>query len=53
MGHPPGFLLAMAVAIQMTRWAVHRWGGKRFWTAALMLFVLASALCAASWNDTR
>lgn len=48
-----GFLLAMAVAIPVTGWAEHRWGGKRVWTAALMLFVLASALCAASWNDTR
>ncbi|GAA4239692.1 MDR family MFS transporter [Actinomadura meridiana] len=47
-----GFLLAMAVAIPVTGWAEHRWGGKRTWTAALTLFVLASVLCAASWNDT-
>ncbi|MFG2014452.1 MFS transporter [Actinomadura geliboluensis] len=42
----------MAVAIPTTGWAEHRWGGKRVWTAALMLFVLASALCATSWTDT-
>ncbi|MEV4678570.1 hypothetical protein AB0K34_43600 [Actinomadura sp. NPDC049382] len=42
----------MAVAIPVTGWAEHRWGGKRVWTVALVLFVLASALCAASWNDT-
>ncbi|QKW34614.1 multidrug efflux MFS transporter [Actinomadura sp. NAK00032] len=47
-----GFLLAMAVAIPVTGWAERRWGGKRVWTAALTLFVLASVLCAASWNDT-
>ncbi|MWA06726.1 DHA2 family efflux MFS transporter permease subunit [Actinomadura sp. LD22] len=47
-----GFLLAMAVAIPITGWAERRWGGKRVWTAALTLFVLASVLCAAAWNDT-
>ena len=47
-----GFLLAMAVAIPATGWAERRWGGKRAWMAALVLFVLASVLCAVSWNDT-
>jgi EmrB/QacA subfamily drug resistance transporter len=46
-----GFLLAMAVAIPVTGWAERRWGGKRVWMAALALFVLASVLCAVSWND--
>ncbi len=46
-----GFLLAMAVAIPVTGWAERRWGGKRVWMAALVLFVLASVLCAMSWND--
>jgi EmrB/QacA subfamily drug resistance transporter len=46
-----GFLLAMAVAIPVTGWAEGRWGGKRVWMAALVLFVLASMLCAVSWND--
>src|ERR1700722_13939343 len=46
-----GFLLAMAVAIPVTGWAERRWGGKRVWMAALLLFVLASVLCAVSWND--
>ncbi|GAB3134127.1 MDR family MFS transporter [Microbispora hainanensis] len=45
-----GFLLAMAVAIPVTGWAERRWGGKRVWMAALVLFVLASVLCAAAWN---
>ncbi|WP_329128618.1 multidrug efflux MFS transporter [Streptomyces sp. NBC_01476] len=46
-----GFLLAMAVAIPVTGWAERRWGGKRVWMAALVVFVLASVLCAVSWND--
>ncbi|MEV1203335.1 MFS transporter, partial [Microbispora rosea] len=45
-----GFLLAMAVAIPVTGWAERRWGGKRVWMAALVLFVLASVLCAVAWN---
>jgi len=46
-----GYLLAMAVAIPVTGWAESRWGGKRVWMAALVLFVAGSALCALSWND--
>jgi EmrB/QacA subfamily drug resistance transporter len=47
-----GYLLAMAVAIPITGWAESRWGGKRVWMAALLLFVLGSVLCAVSWSDT-
>src|ERR1700733_1553960 len=47
-----GYLLAMAVAIPVTGWAESRWGGKRAWIAALVVFVAGSALCAVSWNDT-
>src|ERR1700678_4286393 len=46
------YLLALAVAIPVTGWAEARWGGKRAWTAALLIFVTGSVLCAASWNDT-
>jgi EmrB/QacA subfamily drug resistance transporter len=46
-----GYLLAMAVAIPVTGWAESRWGGKRVWMAALVLFVAGSVLCALSWND--
>ena len=46
------YLLAMAVAIPVTGWAESRWGGKRVWMAALVLFVLGSVLCALSWSDT-
>jgi EmrB/QacA subfamily drug resistance transporter len=47
-----GFLLAMAVAIPVTGWAERRWGGKRLWMAALLLFALASVLCAVAWDAT-
>jgi EmrB/QacA subfamily drug resistance transporter len=46
------YLLALAVAIPVTGWAEARWGGKRAWMAALLIFVGGSVLCAASWNDT-
>src|SRR3984885_1312930 len=46
-----GYLLAMTIAIPTTGWAESRWGGKRIWMSALLLFVFASVLCAVSWND--
>jgi EmrB/QacA subfamily drug resistance transporter len=46
-----GYLLAMAVAIPVTGWAESRWGGKRVWMAALVLFIAGSVLCAVAWND--
>jgi EmrB/QacA subfamily drug resistance transporter len=45
------YLLALAVAIPATGWAEARWGGKRAWIAALLIFVGGSVLCAVSWND--
>ncbi len=47
-----GYLLAMAVAIPVTGWAESRWGGKRVWMAALVLFAAGSVLCALAWSDT-
>jgi EmrB/QacA subfamily drug resistance transporter len=46
-----GYLLALAVAIPITGWGERRWGGKRLWVAALLVFVAGSILCAFSWND--
>jgi len=42
-----GYLLAMAVAIPVTGWAESRWGGKRVWMAALVIFVLRSTFLSA------
>lgn len=44
------YLLAMAVAIPVTGWAEARWGGKRAWMAALLVFVVGSVLCAVAWD---
>src|SRR3954468_18134228 len=45
-----GYLLALAVAVPITGWAESRWGGKRVWMWALVLFLVGSVLCAVSWN---
>ena len=45
-----GYLLALAVTIPLTGWAVERFGAKRMWIASLALFLLGSALSGASWS---
>jgi EmrB/QacA subfamily drug resistance transporter len=45
-----GYLLAMAMAIPLTGWAVDRFGGKRMWLLSLVLFAAGSALCAVAWS---
>lgn len=46
-----GYLLAMVVMIPVSGWAESRWGGKRVWMTALLVFVVGSVLCAVSWSD--
>jgi EmrB/QacA subfamily drug resistance transporter len=45
-----GYLLALGVVIPVVGWGQARFGGKRLWMAALILFVGGSALCATAWN---
>jgi len=45
-----GYLLALGVVIPVVGWAQARFGGKRLWMAALVIFVTGSALCSVSWN---
>lgn len=45
-----GYLLAFASVIPITGWASERFGAKRTWTAALLIFVVSSALCGAAWS---
>jgi MFS family permease len=45
-----GYLLALGVAVPLVGWLQSLLGGKRLWMAALTLFLLGSALCAAAWN---
>ncbi len=47
-----GYLLALAVVIPVTGWAVHRIGAKPLYITALILFVLGSILCGLAWSAT-
>lgn len=45
-----GYLLALAMAVPITGWAVERFGAKRMWLVALALFLAGSVLCGVAWN---
>jgi EmrB/QacA subfamily drug resistance transporter len=45
-----GYLLALASTIPLTGWASERFGAKRVWIAALVLFMTGSALAGAAWS---
>lgn len=45
-----GYTLALATVIPLTGWAADRFGTKRLYMLALVLFVAGSILCAFSWN---
>jgi MFS family permease len=45
-----GYLLAFAVAIPLSGWLVARYGARRMWLAALVLFLLGSIAAGLSWN---
>ena len=45
-----GYLLSLALAIPFTGWAADRFGAKRVWIFAQLLFLLGSVLCGVSWN---
>ena len=45
-----GYLLALAMVIPLTGWAVERYGAKPLWLAALALFVTGSMLCGVAWS---
>ena len=44
------YLLALAVVIPLTGWAVDRFGAKRVWMAATVLFLTGSMLCGVAWS---
>ncbi len=44
------YLLALAIVIPLTGWAVERFGATRMWLASLALFLVGSALCGAAWS---
>ncbi|MGW7351485.1 DHA2 family efflux MFS transporter permease subunit [Streptomyces sp. NPDC054784] len=45
-----GYTLALAAIIPVTGWAADRFGTKRLYLSALVLFTLGSVLCAFAWN---
>ncbi|TYL51680.1 DHA2 family efflux MFS transporter permease subunit [Nocardioides sp. BGMRC 2183] len=45
-----GYMLAVAMVIPITGWAMDKFGTKPTWITALTLFVAGSALCALAWN---
>lgn len=45
-----GYLLAMGIAMPVTRWATARFGGKRMWLFSLALFLACSMLSGLAWN---
>ena len=45
-----GYLLALALVIPITGWAVDRFGAKRTWMLSLTLFICGSALCGLAWS---
>ncbi len=47
-----GYTLALATIIPVTGWAADRFGTKRLYMLALVLFVLGSLLCAFAWDIT-
>jgi len=45
-----GYLLAMGMAMPLTRWVMERYGQRRVWLASLAAFGISSALAGAAWN---
>ncbi len=45
-----GYLLAVALVIPITGWAMDRFGSRAVWIAAISLFVVGSAACAVAWD---
>ncbi|MFC6092570.1 DHA2 family efflux MFS transporter permease subunit [Saccharothrix lopnurensis] len=44
------YLLAVVAAVPASGWLANRFGGRRTWLAAVVVFVLASVLCALAWS---
>jgi EmrB/QacA subfamily drug resistance transporter len=45
-----GYMLAFATVIPLTGWAAERFGARRTWIFALLLFLLGSVLAGAAWS---
>jgi EmrB/QacA subfamily drug resistance transporter len=45
-----GYLLAMAMVIPVSGWAIGRFGARTSWVASLLLFIGGSVLCGLAWS---
>jgi EmrB/QacA subfamily drug resistance transporter len=45
-----GYLLALSLVIPITGWAMERFGVRRLWFGALILFIAGSVLSGAAWS---
>ena len=45
-----GYMMANVVVIPMTGWLQRRFGYRRYFTASILIFTAASALCGLAWN---
>jgi EmrB/QacA subfamily drug resistance transporter len=45
-----GYLLALAMAIPVSGWAIERFGARNSWVAALLFFIGGSVLCGTAWS---
>src|SRR3954452_5921112 len=45
-----GYMMANIVVIPMTGWFQRRYGFKKYFTASILIFTAASALCGMAWN---
>src|SRR5215468_4900482 len=45
-----GYMMANIVVIPMTGWFQRRFGFRRYFSASVLLFTVASALCGVAWN---
>ena len=45
-----GYLLALAIAVPLSAWALQRFGGKRLWMFSLAVFLVGSVGASLAWN---
>src|SRR5580693_1774866 len=45
-----GYLLALGIAVPLSTWGLRRFGGKRLWMAALVVFLIGSVGSSLAWN---
>jgi EmrB/QacA subfamily drug resistance transporter len=45
-----GYLLALAIAVPLSAWALQRFGGKRLWMFSLAVFLAGSVGSSLAWN---